>query len=88
MTDMSIPSATPASTSRRGSRWSEEEESHQLRQEIESGVALEEVAKIHRRTPGAIQERANRYTTPCEKIRFVPFGSDFIGNGVFARNQA
>ena len=59
MDDMSIPSATPASTSRRGSRWSEEEES-QLRQEIESGVALEEVAKIHRRTPGAIQERANR----------------------------
>jgi hypothetical protein len=55
MANMSIPSAT----SRRGSRWSEQEES-QLRQEIESGVALEEVAKIHGRTSGAIQERASR----------------------------
>jgi hypothetical protein len=59
MANMSIPSATPASTSRRGSRWSEQEE-NQLRQEIESGVTLEEVATIHRRTPGAIQERASR----------------------------
>ena len=55
MANMAIPSAT----SRRGSRWSEQEES-QLRQEIESGVALEEVAKIHGRTSGAIQERASR----------------------------
>jgi hypothetical protein len=59
MANMSIPSATPASTSRHGSRWSEQEE-NQLRQEIESGMALEEVATIHRRTPGAIEERASR----------------------------
>ena len=59
MADMSIPSATRASPSRRGSRWSEQQES-QLRQEIESGVALEDIAKIHGRSLRAIQERASR----------------------------
>ena len=51
---MPFPSAI-----RHGQRWSGEED-NQLRQEIENGVALEEIAEKHGRTQNAIEERANR----------------------------
>lgn len=48
-----------SSAIRHGQRWSGEED-NQLRQEIENGVALEEIAENHGRTQNAIEERANR----------------------------
>ena len=51
--------ANISSPSRSGSRWSRDEE-NQLKREIHSCRTLPEIARIHERTVGAIEERADR----------------------------